>query len=198
MIPRLVPALATLALVAALAPACSSAAIPPFKVALYSQLGNSTDHPATQCQLTYTEWLNVGAVGAGQTPGALTVPVTDGDTDQGRAISVPICSVVAAGDGYDVNVSVKVGGSAGGSFSVNGHFTGAGTQTNIQAVFQRGDTGAFKENDCQATLGTAARPEMGIAPGRVWAMIECPNVILSNSARVCRAAAEFRFENCSQ
>jgi hypothetical protein len=39
---------------------------------------------------------------------------------------------------------------------------------------------------------------MGIASGRIWAHVDCPNAINGNSGHDCDANADFRFENCSE
>jgi hypothetical protein len=191
--------LAPLALVAA--PGCSSTSNPTSRVALFSQLGNSTAHPQDQCKLTFGDWVNVGSVGNNKVPGSPTAPINDGDTDQGHNIHVTACSVSAGGDGFDVNVSVTVDGA--GAFTVNGHFTKTGPNTGINVVFSRGDTGTFTEgaNIPPGDPGCTAdfpRPEMGVEAGRIWAHVLCPNETLQSQNRVCQGEAEFRFENCSQ
>jgi len=178
---------------AALTPGCSSNSSPTPRVALFSQLGNSTAHPQAECKLTFADWVDVGSVGDNKVPGSSTTPVDDGGQDQGHNIHVTACSVTGEGDGFLVNVSVTVDGQ--GAFTVNGHFGKTGTQTGIQAVFSRGDTGTFTESDCTADY---PRQEMGVEAGRIWAQVHCPNEVFASQGRTCQGFAEFRFENCTQ
>jgi hypothetical protein len=39
---------------------------------------------------------------------------------------------------------------------------------------------------------------MGVAAGRVWAVLGCPMLQLEGQSNVCDATTEFRFENCGQ
>jgi hypothetical protein len=193
----LVPALALATTAIATMPGCSSSSSPTPRVALFAQLGASVDHPQDVCKQTFGDWVTVGSIGDNKLPGASTAPVNDGDSDQGHHISVTACSVTGDNGGFLVNVSVTVQGV--GAFTVNGHFNAGTTNTGIQAVFSRGDTGTFTESDCTADFkrdGNDA-PEMGVAGGRVWATVYCPNETLQAQGRVCKGQAEFRFENCS-
>jgi hypothetical protein len=171
---------------------CSSDAGPSARVALFSQVGNGT-HTQDECKLgAFQDWVNVGHVGDNKLPGDQTAPVNTGDAWEGHTVTATACNVTGEGDGFQVNVSVTLEGI--GSFTANGHFTASQPVTPVQGVFQRQDTGSFSQSDCTATY---PRPEMGVAGGRVWAYIDCPNTKLPAQNRTCAAHAEFRFENCT-
>ena len=205
---RILVAFALASLGLAVAPGCSSTQNAPPRVALYSTVGDSTAHPQNECKLAPTDWLDIGAIGA-TTAGAgdQAIPINDGDVDSasgtaatglGHTVHVSQCSVVASNGGYDVSVAVDVDNV--GSFSVSGHFTGDGTQNNVHAVFSRADTGGFVEDDCTVDYTTADTNtgHPGIAPGRVWGQLKCPNATYEAQSRTCAGFAEFRFENCAQ
>jgi hypothetical protein len=171
---------------------CSSDKGPNARVALASNLGASQDHPQDVCKLSPAPWITIGKLGENVTPGDPTVPVNSGDAWDGHTVTATACNVTTDGDGFQVNVSVTVDGV--GSFSVNGHVTTTPPVTPVQGIFQRSDTGSFRQDDCTITY---PRPEMGVAGGRVWGRIDCPNATFSGQSRVCNAYAEFRFENCN-
>jgi hypothetical protein len=118
------------------------------------------------------------------------VPIPDGELN-----SRIICRVAPSGDGFDVDAQIQVVGANGGTFSVKGRFTASGPQSNIRAVYQKGDFGTFEQNDCTAQY---TANYMGVAGGRVWAELECPKMVYSAQDRECRGTANFRFENCDQ
>jgi hypothetical protein len=190
---------AALASIAALvaAPGCSSED-PVSRVAIYSELGDSAAHPHGECQLAKAPWLVVGAVGNGKSTSLdATTPINDGD----QGVHITACSVVAEGNGFRVNVSVRLDGSNGGALAVDGHLNSDRSQSSVRAVFSRSDTGAFSQSNCTATFTRDGEnaPEMGVAGGRVWANVNCPDAELTTQGtRVCGANAEFRFENCSE
>jgi len=170
---------------------CSNDSGPSARVALNSTLGSSSAHPQDVCKLSPAPWITIGAVGNQVAPGSTTVPVNNGEAWNGHTVTAD-CSVTADGDGFQVQASVSV--DTVGSFSVSGRFTTTGPITPVQGIFQRGDTGSFKQDNCTVTY---PRPdEMKIAGGRVWAQIDCPDATFEAQNRICHAQAEFRFENC--
>jgi hypothetical protein len=171
---------------------CSSDPGPTPRVALNSQLGSSTAHPQDVCKQSSAAWIVIGAVGDQATAGSPTVPVNSGDAWNGHTVTATTCSVGADGDGFQVDVAVTL--DTVGSFTVHGHFTTTGPIPGVQGIFQRSDTGSFSQNDCNVTF---PRPEMTVAPGRVWGQIDCPDASFPAQNRICHASAEFRFENCS-
>ena len=38
----------------------------------------------------------------------------------------------------------------------------------------------------------------GVAAGRVWGQLDCPNANRQDTGASCQALAQFRFENCTQ
>ena len=192
-----VVATAPLALVLASSAGCSDKTNPTSRVALFSQLGTSNAHPQAQCQLgPLHDWVTVGQLGPNRLPGDPTVPVNDGDPWNGQTIHITACSIVPSGGGFIVNASVTQDGQ--GSFTVNTVNTPLAAQgpvTGIQAIFARGDTGSFRQDNCTVTF---PRPEMGVKAGAVWGQIDCPDVVYPGQNRTCAAAAEFRFENCDR
>ena len=155
---------------------------------------------AAACQVTEPTWIVIGTQNSG---------VNDGDNnEQGVGVHVS-CSVTANSDGsFQVNALAALGNI--GSVTMTGKFTtGHGDkQTGIRGVFQRGDgLGHFEESDCTATFestdanfNTKDQPNAGVAAGRVWATMVCPQAIDSShtSPLNCNAIAELKFENCSQ
>jgi hypothetical protein len=72
-----------------------------------------------------------------------------------------------------------------------------GVQSNIHAAFTRGDTGTFVAEDCTVSF-KGPNPNMGIALGRVWGVLDCPHATFAAQSRTCLGTAEFTFENCTQ
>jgi hypothetical protein len=62
------------------------------------------------------------------------------------------------------------------------------------ALTQVGET--FADSSCTAHFDTT-RGE-GIAAGRVWAEVDCPNAANPAVQKVCAATMQLRFENCAQ
>jgi hypothetical protein len=184
-----VPVIAALACVVWMG--CSSNTNPTARIAVLSQVGQGT-HTPNECQLgPFADWVTVGKVGDARIPGDPTTAVNSGDVWAGHTVTATACNVSHDGDGFQVNVSVTVDGQ--GSFTVNGHFTKSPPFT-AETIFQRGDTGSFKQEDCAVTY---PREEMGIDGGRVWAHVDCPNIVFPGQHRTCAGTAEFRFENCT-
>lgn len=125
-------------------------------------------------------------------------PIKDGQAwDQG-VVSVS-CSVKSVGtDEFDVVGSIALSGATGGFFRIDGRFKSSGEQTNIHASFNsRRSTNAYDEVDrgCIVRYGTSFQ---GVASGRVWGEIDCPKAKNESAQTICRAKAQFRFENCDQ
>lgn len=185
--------LAPLALV--VASGCSSKTNPTSRVAVYTEFGNGT-HSQDECRLgPKVQWASIGQLGPNRQPGDPTVPVNDGDAWQGHSVHIQACSVIADGNGFQVNVSATIEGAEGGTVSFNGKFLPAQDNASIMGVFSRQDTGQFVDPACTAKFD---RPEMGVKAGAVWASLDCPNAANKGQNRVCAGSAEIRFENCDQ
>jgi hypothetical protein len=157
----------------------------------------SADLGAQVCGVTGGPWIEVGTASS---------PTDDGASQSGFTVSVS-CSVTANPDGsFQVNALATVGNS--GSVGVQGKFTTSGTQTGIHGSFTRGggDEADFTSSDCSVSY--TMDPNMGVAAGRVWGYITCPDVVDPGSSeigpdggavsRTCQAAATFKFQNCAQ
>ncbi len=178
--------------VAALGIGCSSTSSATPRVTVNTQMGPGDEagvNDSGKCLLATTPWVVIGDT---------LHPVDNGDQQSGASVSVS-CSVKTEGTGFQVSGSATLQGQ--GSLTITGHFEPrAGDppadQAGIRAVFQRGDTGTFKQDDC--TVSYANNPNMGVAAGRVWGQITCPHATYDQQGRTCLGSGEFRFENCSQ
>ena len=132
------------------------------------------------------------------TPPTGSAPVKDGDTFEGAKASVA-CSVTSAGnETFNVSGTLDLAGSAGGVFRIDGQFKTTGQQTGIHAFFSsRKTANVYDETDRQCTVDFTTAYQ-GVAAGRVWGELTCPNAVNSNADRTCAIKASFRFENCAQ
>jgi len=120
-------------------------------------------------------------------------PVEDGANDQQGVVGIT-CSVIAAGDGFDVKATAQLTGATGGFFQLIGRFTPTGPQSNLEVVLSRQGS-SYRAKDCTAVYST---PLQTVASGRVWADITCDKIINESLDRECRGTAQVRFENCGQ
>ncbi len=175
------------------APGCSDPAPPARRVILEAAFSPGS-HSSTVCPIASTDWVDIGAFG--NPPIVPVRPVTTGDDNGNGPVDIT-CSVKGNdAAGYDVAASATLSGLSGGTVSITGHFTTTGTQTGINGVFQRADYGQFRDNDCTVTF--TENQNMGVAPGRVWGRLDCPNAARTDQGRSCDGNAQFRFENCDQ
>lgn len=149
-------------------------------------------HPAADCGKAGTALL-IGSFG-NPALGEPVRPVADGAMDGDGTVAVS-CSVTADGDAFQVNAHAQLTGSKGGAVTLSGRMANVGDQTGISvSITQLGET--FADSGCtarfDATLG------QGIAAGRVWAQVDCPNAANAAAQRICTAAMQLRFENCTQ
>ena len=122
-------------------------------------------------------------------------PVDDGAEDQQGVASIS-CSVVEAGDGFDVALHAELTGATGGAMTVTGHVLRGIDSPNLSASMTRkGETYSGRSN-CTMTFTTAVGH--GVAGGRVWGLLDCPDAEAPSQQRVCATHAELRFENCTQ
>ena len=121
--------------------------------------------------------------------------VEDQATFAGSAVQVS-CSVTPSGSGFAVNATAtRSGDTTGGTVHIQGTFTASGEQQNITATFGNGVNGVYTEANC---LADYTQSNMGVAAGRVWAVLGCPTLQLEGQSNICAATTEFRFENCGQ
>jgi hypothetical protein len=181
---------------------CSDPAQATPRVTFDSQVTAGT-HPAAGCGKSGT-WFTIGSFG---TPNIHTDPadpmsplvdpvrpVDDGASDQQGTVSIS-CSVVGAGDGFDVKSTVQLTGATGGSFSLIGHVLATGDNPNVTLNLTKGGE-TFKSDMCivryDATAGQA------VAAGRIWATVDCADANNDVSSQLCASHVEVRLENCGQ
>lgn len=140
---------------------------------------------------------NIGMFG---TPAAETTskPIKDGESDQQGKVAVT-CSVVPAADGeFVVSATASLSGATGGSFTLRQvKMKSEGTSEGVSAVFSKRTGNVYNQNDAGCTI-TINPPNEGVAPGRVWGVVDCPKTTNASTLTACRAIARFRFENCTQ
>ncbi len=179
---------------------CSSDTPATPRAFIYALVGpNPTDpNGSAKCQLGQDmSWVTIGMN---------EMTVADGDSQSGAGIHVS-CNVHQTGP-HSYAVTASASNSAQGSVTIaNATLSDDVTmvQQNVTASFQRGDFGTFNESDCTFDYNGmldmfhgAMNPNMGIAPGRVWGNLICPNAFFQQQNRTCLANAEVKFENCSQ
>ena len=131
-------------------------------------------------------------------PPVAASPVPDGSAFSQGAASIS-CSVVPAGNNeFTVAASVVLSGATGGLFRVDGPFKTGSEQTDIHAIFSTVASGnKYEQLDrkCRVRYATTFQ---GVASGRVWGEITCPNAVNVNADKTCEVTARFRFENCDQ
>jgi hypothetical protein len=189
------------ALVLALAPGCS----------------NSTAQPAVAVVWTVSQGPNgAGTCGAvydtfsiGSFSGNPLVTASNGSTyavsDGGAAPPVTVqCTVAQNANGYSVQAFVQYGDlgnlTISGEIAVSGNAK-PGTQTNISGEFSDGiGLAGASMSDSNCTITFTQNGNMGVAPTRIWGVIDCPNETQAgnSAAQNCDGNAQFLFENCGQ
>jgi hypothetical protein len=187
----------------ALSSGCSEDENPTPRVTFDSSIAPGT-HKQAECPKTGL-WFTIGSFG---TPAAGRVdpndpesplkdpvrPVENGGADQQGSVSLS-CSIVESGPGFDVRASAQLTGATGGAFTLIGNFTKTGDQGNLTlSMTKKGET--FSQTGCTAKYDPQVG--QGVAAGRVWASIVCPNAEAPSIQQVCETKAEIRLENCSQ
>jgi hypothetical protein len=173
------------------------------RVTFDSQITPGT-HSSKECGKTGT-WFQIGSFGnpaLGRkdpaNPESELVdpvrPVDDGASDQQGTVSIS-CSVTPSGDGFNVRAAAQLTGATGGAVTITGFLRPSGEQQDItMALTKRGETYA----DAKCVVRYDTQVGHAIAAGRVWAEIECANAEYVSAQQICKSAAQFRFENCSQ
>lgn len=143
---------------------------------------------------------NVGTFGnPNATPPIASVPISDGAA-AGQGTASITCSVTPAGTNlFNVSGEIDLTGATGGLFQIDGQFSTTGDQTNIHVrASARRSSNSYDETD-RACIVRYTEANMGVAAGRVWGSLSCPNAVnTSDPNRACDLEAEFRFENCAQ
>jgi hypothetical protein len=136
----------------------------------------------------------------GNPESAPIVTVPNGGTSNGVPVTVN-CVVAPKPDGYTVVANVQYGND--GALTVTGLVTvgangQAETATAMSGVFNDnlGLVANLSQNNCTVTF--TQNPNMGIAAGRIWGVIDCPQATTTTGSEVCDGHAEFIFEGCAQ
>jgi hypothetical protein len=166
-----------------------SGTVDPADVYLTSTIGPSSK--SQPCQIgTVTPELQIGSDTSGVQTGTQGTTVT--------------CSVMSSGSGFAVSAEVD---AEGGSFAVSGAMPSSGTGSGITASLDYGVGGGapvlYSGTNCSVTLANASTPGFDpsagppIAPGRVWATLDCPDMTVAGQTGVCEGVVTFRLENCA-
>ena len=122
-------------------------------------------------------------------------PVDDGGED-GQGTASVSCSVVEATDGFDVILSAQLSGATGGAMTLSGHILRNIDSPGVtMRISRKGETYSANAN-CTMTFNTGIGH--GIAAGRVWGIVDCPDAEAPGQQRICATNAILRFENCGQ
>ena len=192
----------------AVAAACSSTKPAAPDAFIQATVGPGPTTPNSVCHLgTVQPWLDVGTA-TGNDP----TRVTDGDNQAGSTVHVA-CTVATSGSGFDINLNATQEGLQGGSITITSP-SGQGAVTTsggsgITAVFQSGQNGTFRDNNCTLSYeyqGSTVPDQPPVAAGRIWAHISCPNAQVQGQTvqapdggtenRTCDGEADFLFEQC--
>jgi hypothetical protein len=149
---------------------------------------------ATGCGAVDDTW----EIGNPESAPIATVP--NGGTSNGVPVTVN-CVVAPNSGGYAIVANVQYGNE--GALTVTGQVTvgadgEAETSTAISGVFNDnlGLVANLSQNNCTVTF--TQNPNMGIAAGRIWGVIDCPQATTGTGSEVCDGNAEFLFEGCGQ
>jgi hypothetical protein len=198
------PLLAAAAGFVAMAPGCSSSApaTPQAGIVWVVEPGANS---SALCPVGGEDTWTIGGGGTSDTT------VADNGSSNGVPVSVQ-CSVSGNdSSGYNLFLTADYGTNEG-ALTITGHVDGTtNAQLNITGTFDdnlpSGMTANLVEGPsddggvntgCTITYPRTGNGMMGVAPGRIWAHIDCPTATDATRARVCDANADFRFENCNQ
>lgn len=180
--------------------ACSTEpATPQAAVVSRLEVMNRTPDGVDPCPLS-GEWIKIGNFrGPGQNETQL---VLDGADQGGVPVKVD-CAVIDNGGSFQVDAKGEVEGTEGGVVQLTGTFSPSGKQENVAVTFGRADYGSYTATDCTVSYYAANEDEnqpsfRGVAAGRVWGFLTCPEVKAPDRNRACKASMQFRFENCAQ
>jgi hypothetical protein len=166
--------------------ACSGSSPTPPAAIAFGQLAAGPDpvgDDATSCDVAFSI----------TPPGTSTNvddPVYDGQTIAGERAHVR-CSIQPTGDAFAVDTTVAVGVAT--TFSLAGTFAGAASD--LRATFTSAGVTYSATEPC--SLSFAPNVDMGIYPGKMWALAICPHV-RDAAGHTCYASAELMFEYCSE
>jgi hypothetical protein len=173
------------------------------------------EDPNTICGLGSPQpWIVIGT-STTSSGSELTPPdsISDGSKTSAGNVNVT-CTVSTSGNGFDISLNAQLLGLNGGSITITSP-AGQGAVTsnggsNITGVFQNGNDGTFREEDCTITFDYDGSPvpETPIAAGRIWGHLSCPTALDTGATvigedggtepRQCDGEADFLFQQCGQ
>jgi hypothetical protein len=101
------------------------------------------------------------------------------------------CTMRAEGATFEVDAMIALAPTS--AFSISGEMSP--TTSSVQATFER--DGVTYESKGPCTTDFSANPDMGELPGRVWAIVTCPQV-QDQQGHTCFASAQFVFTGCEE
>jgi hypothetical protein len=101
------------------------------------------------------------------------------------------CAVRSDGSTFDVDAALAAGSDV--KLALRGALDRA--TSSVQVSFAAG--GAVFASRAPCTVDFTSADGMDIQPGRVWALVTCPQAT-DDAGRTCLASAEFLFEDCAQ
>jgi hypothetical protein len=206
--PRLLSIVFASSALVAMGPGCSNSTPATPQVGLVWVVEPSTSPAAEgECPVPGEDRFLIGPGSSGNND---DTPVTNGSSWNGTPVSVD-CQVSGNdSSGFQLFLQATYGTGAGaqGSLLIQGHVSGTTSeQTGLTGSFldnislggetlsEAPSTGTNPDPGCTITYPNAG---MGIASGRIWAHIDCPNALNGNSGHDCDGNADFRFENCTE
>jgi hypothetical protein len=143
--------------------------------------------------------------------------VADGAQSGDNGVASVTCTVHPQGNGFDIQLSVQVNGTYGGSLVITspqgmGAVTASSSSGITAAVSSVKEADSFSATNCTITyeyMGAAVPVSPPIAAGRIWGHLSCPQAVVQGGQMTtgpdggpttasCAAEGDFLFENCSQ
>lgn len=162
-------------------------------------------HSPAECGQSASPWFKIGSFGSPslgrvnpEDPDSpLKVPsnpIEDGAAFEQGEVAVS-CRVAEDGDAFAVELQSILSGATGGAVTIKGKVLRTGDSPDIYVSMARRGEG-FASSKCTITFNSLLGH--GVAAGRVWGFVECPDAEAPSQGRVCKTNGEFRFENCGQ
>jgi hypothetical protein len=169
----------------------------------------------TRCQPAANDLVTIGCAGrasrcAGNDADGLFLPVTHGSaiSNDGRpndtGIEVHVyCTIVSTANAFDVKVSalrVDPNNPARNTQKLTLYGVIAPSRTPQPVTVKASNTNiaSFNNGEKGCTI-SFPNEEMGIASGRLWARLDCPDAIIpTQEPRACNVSGIIRFENCGE
>jgi hypothetical protein len=134
-------------------------------------------------------------IGSFGTEASGSQPVPNGQPFGGGQVTLS-CTVKPSGTSFDVDASIALTGPSGGSFSLEGTLPATGDGTIDVVTKWPKASGEYSGKACKAQFGT---PSEGVATGRLWVELTCPDAAKEGATgSTCAISAQIRIENCAQ